>query len=242
MIRNILIIEDKKSHMEALVKIISDLDSNLAVYSAYDIEKAYQISMEQRIHLFLVDIVLRPEKPGDVLGLKFVQEIREVQKYMFVPIIMVTSLEDPKLYSYSQLQCYGYIEKPYNPDQVRKMVTKALKFPIKDDEERSAFFRKDGIIYAVNKAEVIYVENSRRKVVIHSSNDILEIPYKTCDEILQELASDMFVQCSRYTIVNRNYIEKIDYTNRYIQLKYIEEPVEIGVIMKKNFKDKMDKR
>lgn len=240
MIRNVLIIEDKKSHMDALYKIVSEVKSDIKILTAYDIETAYQFSMEYHVHLFLIDIILRPEKPGDVLGLTFAQKIREIENYRFTPIIFITSLEDPKLYSYSQIQCLGYIEKPFSKEQVKKLVLKALEFPIVDDDERYVYFRKDRIVYSKNLKEIIFIENSRRKVAIHCKEDILEIPYKTCGEILAELDSDSFIQCSRYMIVNKRYIERIDYTNRYIKLKGVKDYVEIGAIMRKNFKDKME--
>lgn len=239
MTRNVLIIEDKKSHMDALSHLLAELNREITVFQAFDIEKAYRISMEQHIHLFLVDIVLCPERPGDVMGLRFAQEIREVKKYMFTPLIFITSLEDPKLYSYSQLHCFEYIEKPFHAEKVKRTIAKALEFPITEDEERYVYFRKDGIVYSKSIKEIIYIENSRRKVSIHCENDVLEIPYKTCNEILAEIDSDQFIRCSRYTIVNKQYIERIDYTNRYIKLRNVEEPIEIGAILKKSFKDSM---
>ena len=242
MLRNVLIIEDKKSHMDALCKIISELNKDIIIYTAFNAERAYQISMEYHIHLFLVDIILQPEKPGDVLGLSFAREIREIKKYRFTPLIFVTSLEDPKLYSYSQLHCFGYIEKPYDVEQVKKLVSRALEFPVEDDDERYVYFRKDGIVYSKCIKEIIYIENSRRKVVIHCKNDVLEIPYKTCDEILKEVDSGQFVQCSRYTIINKKYVEEIDYTNRYLKLSGIGELIEIGVIMKKQFRNIMENK
>ena len=116
----------------------------------------------------------------------------------------------------------------------------ALEFPIRDDEERVAYFRKDGIIYAKNINDIIYIENIRRKVVIHCKNDVLDIPNKTSDEIMKELDCDLFVQCSRYAIINTKYIEYVDFTNRYINLKDIEVPVEIGYSMKRRFKEKLE--
>lgn len=237
--RNILILEDKKSHREALYKIVSDLAQDITIYMASDVQKAYQIAMENHIHLFLVDIILCPEKPGDVQGLRFAQEIRGIKKYQFTPLVFITSLEDPKLYSYSQLHCLGYIEKPFSPEQVRKTVLMALKFPIEDDAERLVYFRKDGIVYAKCIKDIIYIENVRRKVIIHCKNDVLEIPYKTCEEIMREVDSELFIQCSRYTIINKKYMEEIDYTNRYIKLKYVKHPVEIGTVMKSRLKEKI---
>lgn len=238
--KNVLILEDKKSHREALYKIVSDLAQDITIYMASDVQKAYQIAMENHLHLFLVDIILCPEKPGDVLGLRFAQEIRKIKKYQFTPLVFITSLEDPKLYSYSQLHCFGYVEKPFSAEKVRKIVLKALEFPVEDDAERFAYFRKDGIVFAKCIKDIIHVENARRKVVIHCKNDILEIPYKTCDELLKEMDSELFIQCSRYAIINKNYIEEIDYTNRYIRLKHIASPVEIGVAMKNKLKERLE--
>jgi DNA-binding LytR/AlgR family response regulator len=198
--------------------------------------------MEQHIHLFLVDIILSPDDPGDVYGLEFAQGIRGIMRYQFTPLIFITSLEDPTFCSYTQLHCFSYIEKPFDPENVQKIIQKALKFPIVDDNERFVYFRKDGIIYSKCVKDVIYIEIARRKIVIHCKDDVLEIPYKTCEEIMRELDSTAFVRCSRYGIINRNYIEEIDYTNRYIKMKYIKEPVEIGIIMKSKFKRMVEEK
>lgn len=240
MLLKVLIVEDNKAHMDALCKILKDLNRDLQVYCAYNLAEAFRLALEQHINLFLVDIILKTDKPGDVSGLNFVREVRDISKYKFTPVIFITSLEDPKLYSYRQLHCFGYIEKPFSVEQVRTTVLDALEFPTKEDDERYVYFRKDGIVYSKCIKEIIHIENSKRKIVIYCINDKLEIPYKTCEEILKELDSDLFVQCSRYDIINRKYIEQIDYINRFVKMKYTEAPVEIGVIMKKSFKQRME--
>lgn len=234
--RNILIIEDKKVHIEALCKIIDSIDNSIEMFCAYNETEAYKIALEHHIHLFLVDIILNTDKSGDVSGLRFVQEIRNVKKYSFTPVIFITSLEDPKLYSYSQLHCFGYIEKPFRIEQVKECVLKALNFPIVSDDERYVYFRKEGIVYSKRVRDIIYIEISRRKILIHCVNDELEIPYKTSEEIMHELDSDMFIKCSRYAIINKEYIDQIDYANRFVKLKHIDQLVEIGIMVKNKFR------
>ena len=238
--RNILILEDKEAHREALYKILSDLAEDITIYTASDVQKAYQITMSDHIHLFLLDIILRPEQSGDVTGLQFAQEIRKVKKYQFTPIVFITSLADPRLYSYSHLHCWSYIEKPLNPEQVRKTVLEALHFPVNEDLERSVYFRKDGIIYAKKIKDILYIENSRRRILLHCRNDILEIPYKSCEEILEELDSKLFVQCSRHIIINKTYLEQIDFVNRYIRLKHVDDLLEIGTVMKNRLREELE--
>lgn len=238
--KNILLLEDKPSHREALYKIISGIPGDIRIHMASDVQRAYQIVMDYHIHLFLVDIILRPELPEDVLGLRFAQRIREIKRYRFTPLVFITSLEDPQLYSYKQLHCLRYIEKPFDPEQVKSIVLEALEFPTQDDEERFAYFRKDGIIYAKHIQDIIYVETKRRKSVIHCKNDVLEVPYQTSDEILRQIDSEHFVRCSRYAIINIKYIEYVDFTNRYIKLKYVTSSIEIGNSMKTKLKERLE--
>lgn len=234
--RRIMILEDDKVSMTSIRLIIEDLHRDVEIFCADSLKEAYSIVMEQQMHLLIVDIVLKPENPGDVSGFRFVQEIRKVKKYEFVPVIFVTSLENPKLYSYTELNCLGYIEKPYDEAQIKRYVLKALDFPVVEDQERCVYFRKEGIAYCKRISEIYYIEISRRKLLVHCENENLEIPYKTCAEILKELDSPAFVQCSRYAIVNKQYIEYIDYARRYIKLKNQKQLIEIGPIMKNKFK------
>lgn len=238
--RNILIVEDNKEHANAICKIVKELNKDIVTYCADNLDDAYKILSRQRIHLFLLDIILDSKNAGDVSGLRFAEQIRAHARYKYTPIIFITSLYDPKVYTYSQLHCYEYIEKPFSVPQVRDTILSALEMPLVQDDDRNVYFRKDGIIYSKKINEIVYIENSRRRISLHCVNEELEIPYKTCDEILRELDSESFVQCSRFAIVNKNFIEQIDYTNRYIKLKYCNEPVDIGIVMGKAFRKMMD--
>jgi len=238
--RNILIVEDNEAHMKALLTIINELHQDVKVYCATSIEEAYQLALMHNMHLFLVDIILDTKNPGDVSGLKFATQMRGFVKYKFIPLVFITSLEDPKLFSYSELNCLGYIEKPFSVEQVRKVISKALEFPIKEDDDRFVHFRKDGITYSVYIRDIIYIQNSRRKIKIVCVNDELEIPYVTCKQILEEIHSKSFIPCSRYCVVNKKYVVQTDYVNRYVKLRHVDKPIEIGIIMKKSFKERME--
>lgn len=238
--RNILIVEDNEAHMNALLAIIKDLHQNVKVYCATNIDDAYSMALKYNIHLFLVDIILNTKNPGDVSGLKFATKMRGFVQYKYIPLVFITSLEDPKLFSYSELNCLGYIEKPFSVGQVKNVIIKALDFPIKEDDDHFVHFRKDGITYSVYIRDIVYIENSRRKIRIVCVNDELEIPYITCKQILEELNSKSFIPCSRYCIVNKKYVVQTDYANRYVKLRHIDEPIEIGIIMKKSFKERME--
>lgn len=233
--KTILILEDNQSSLDMLVKIVEELDLETEVRCATNLEQAYIHLIKGSIDLFLIDIILDSHYAGDVSGIKFVEFIRQQKKYEYTPVIFVTSLDDPRLYSSRDFHCYSYIEKPYNVVQAGKTIREALLMPLQPERSGNIYFRDNGILYKKEKARIVYIENGRRGRIIHATDGDVKLAYLPCKDILQELDSEHFIQCSRYTIVNKNYIEHIDVTNRYIKLRGYREPVEIGVMYKKFF-------
>lgn len=235
--RKILILEDNLAAREHLVGIVGEVDGEKEVYSFDDIKDAYRCAMERTIDLFLIDIILDTSRPGDVSGLKFAENIREVASYRFAPIIFITSLEDSKLYTYEKLHCYSFIEKPFDEEQVKQAVAQCLQFPAGGKESKTLFFRKEGIILAAEREDITYAESREHIMHIHTrQEDVLKIPYLTLKKFLEEVDSVDFIQCSRNTVVNRKYIQNVDIPNRMIRLKGSYGAVEIGVMFKKQMK------
>ncbi|MFQ9514275.1 MAG: LytR/AlgR family response regulator transcription factor [Eubacterium sp.] len=230
--KRVLILEDKEIHRMTLIKMLKEIDESLEVYDAGTVAEAYKISMENMINLFLVDIIIEPEVRGDVSGLKFVEAIRKIPYYSFAPIIFITSLEDPEMCAYRELHCYGYIEKPFDKEEVKSLIYQALKFPQKDNNSINVYFRKDGVVYAIKKEEIIYIEISRKEILIHTEKENIKMPYMPVKQLLKELNSENFIQCNRGCIINKTFVEYIDYVNRYIKICDREEYVEIGRTMK----------
>lgn len=235
MMKTVLIVEDNVRSMEMLVKIIENLRTDVEIKTASSQEAAAILAMKYNIDLFMLDIILNASNPGDVSGMKFVEHIRTLKKYKYTPIIFITALEDPELHAYSDLHCYYYVEKPYDAEKVSSVISEALEFPAAHKEPQNVFFRKDGILYKKEISEILYIENSRAGQTVYCTNGNLKLPYKPNHKILEELASDKFVQCSRYHIINRDYIDKIDTVNRYIQLRNLKTSIEIGNSYKKKF-------
>lgn len=155
--------------------------------------------------------------------------MRSVEKYEFTPIIFITSLEDYQLHAYSELHAYSYIEKPFNMGYVKEIVQKALRFPIKVNEDKTLYLMRDKILFALKSSEIIYVESVRHKLHFYKDDGTtLEVPYKTLKGIFKELKGHKFKQCSRNVIFNEDYLEYIDKVNRYIKLKGTNIVIEIG--------------
>ena len=230
----ILIIEDDAEQLDMLKQLVMAVGANAEIYTADNVTSAYRILMEKTIDVFLADIILDTTKPGDTAGIRLVEKIRKIPKYMFTPVIFITSLEDPAMYAYTDLNCMGYIEKPFAPERVVKLVVKALNYTTEREKEVSLTFRKDGILYPVKLKEIVYMESLNHIMYIHLlDGSVLEIPYKTCKQVMQETDTNCLMQCSRSTLVNKEYVLSIDAPNRFLTLKDDLGMLDIGITYKK---------
>lgn len=233
--KNILIVEDNKACMDALVGIVKECDSASVIYCADNSALAYKYAMEERIDLFLVDIMLDNSVQNDVSGIVFADRIRKLDRYQFVPLVFLTSLEDYRMSAFQNLHCYSYIEKPFDFKKVKEVIRDALKYPVKDERNnRYIYYRKDGILYSLDTEKIIYIETVRRTLFVYLEDDEIKIPYKSCSSMVQELNAEDFLQCSRNVILNRRFIDYVDETNRYIGMKN-GKILEIGRTIKKKF-------
>ncbi len=236
-VKNVIILEDNSTTLEQLRQLVLECGA-YHVYALDNFEDACACVMKNTIDLFLVDIILDTGKPGDTSGLLFVERIRQMEQYMFTPVIFITSLEDPRMYTYENLHCYGFLEKPFDPERVRTLVRNSMHFPKTAQEDKTLFFRKDGIIMAVNRNDIVYVECINHMMRIHTvKKDYLEIPYYTMKKILAEIDSADMIQCSRSSAVSRKFIHSVDIPNRFIQLKDGLGTVEIGLTYKKSMRE-----
>ena len=133
--KRVLIVEDNKKHMEALQTLLSDIE-DIQIIKAYNMTEAcYMLSLYD-FSLFIVDIVLDTEKANDVSGINLVKHIRDIERYEFTPVIFITSLEDPQLYTYRDLHCYQYIEKPFDKEKTQKIILEKVFQQDQEFEER----------------------------------------------------------------------------------------------------------
>ena len=120
--KEVLILEDKSETRKVLAGLVKEVHSDAVIYEAADEKTAYDIAMKRTIDLFLVDIILHPQQHDDVSGGEFAQNIRKVDKYLFTPILIITSMYDPKMCMYSSVHCYQFIEKPFDFEKVKQII------------------------------------------------------------------------------------------------------------------------
>lgn len=234
--KRILILEDNVDSREYMEKIVRDAcQEQDLIFACANVEDAYRYAANSNIDLFIIDIMMKTGAVNDVSGLIFVEHMRERQCYLFTPIIFVTALQDLNRYTIEHLRCHTFIEKPYDNQKVRDIVAEALLFPGKRPVRKYYSFKQDGIIVQIASNEFVYAEVDQHRIVLHKSNGEAEkITYMSLHRLLEEIGDNDIFQCSRNTVVNRAYIDKVDFVNRVISLKDELGSIEIGVTYKNN--------
>lgn len=233
--KKVLILEDNTAAREQLERIVQEIDIKCEVYSFDNVKDAYHCACEKIIDLFLVDIILDTSKPGDVSGLQFVESIRQMNHYFKTSVIITTSLEDPRLFTYRYLHCYAFIEKPFDVKEVKSLILECLEYNGGIQVGKRIPYRVDGISVILEREKIIYAECRRRNLYIHMEDgEVLSIPYITLKRFIEDADSPKFVQCRKDTVFNIDYLQSVDRTNRYIQFKGIPDKIEIGLGYLKN--------
>lgn len=219
--KSVLIVENDAEQLIQLKKLAKAAGENINIYLADNSAMAYQFLLEKTIDVFLVDVVLDSAKPGDISGIRLAERLKEIPKYMFTPVFLITSLADPAMYAYTKLNCISIIKKPFDPLKIVKRVKTALNYTTVREKEVSLFFRKDNILYPVKMKEIVYMESLQQSMYIHIINSpVLEATRKSCKYVLQEEdISNSLLQCSKGTLVNKEYILEIDAAYKFLTLK-----------------------
>lgn len=234
--RKVLILEDNGAIQELLRDIFESLEVQSTLCITDSVQEAYAAAVDDFIDLFVVDVVLDHSRTTDVSGITFVERIRGIGHYRLTPVVFITGVEDPKLYAYTQLHCYSYLEKPFDFQKTAVLFSEILKSVSGRPEiSENFYFRKDGVLYSVETRKIVFVEIQAKKLHLRCEDDLMILPYVPLARFTKDLDPRYFLQCSRSTIVNRRYISSVDTVNNYIVLKHHMGRLDIGRVMKTEF-------
>lgn len=227
--KRVMIVEDESSTRQLLAKIVKTVERRAEIVEFPTIDGVYDAAMKNHFDLFLLDIIMFPQIQGDLSGLRFAEKIRTVKEYEFTPIIFVTALEDAELYAYSKLHSFGYIEKPFLVEYVKKVISDAWRYLESKQKDDSLLVRKDGIVYSIKCSEIVYVESMLHQLYFHKENgEVVKSRYKSLQDLMKEIDDRKFIQCSRNVIINKDFVSNVDGINKYVTMREIKEPVCIG--------------
>ena len=237
---NVLILEDKESTREALREIVLSCHGVDKVLCFGRRKDAYLAAMDNKIDLFLVDIILEPKKINDNSGIAFAESIRKYRGYRMTPIIFITVLMGLERELLNKIHCYNYIEKPIGDGRiVREQIEEVLDgiASVEHSEEKEHVpLHYDGIGYVIYLDDVIFFENKRGTLYIHQVDDEIVIPHLLAKNFSRMIKKTKFLEPIYGTYVNAKHIINVDFRNREVYMKD-NRVVPIGGRKYKQFKE-----
>lgn len=235
----ILILEDNEDSLRALTAMVEAESEHIEVKTAKNLARAREILEEDEnfFQAFFLDISLQEKNQEDTSGIAFAEEIRALKKYAFTPIIMITSIASMELEAYRKLHCYQYITKPYQKEEITKLVHKLL-LQSRKSVEASVIIKRDGINYRLLCKDIVYIQAVPRGICIILKQEKMNVSYVSIRNIKEKLPAEQFIQCHRMYLVNLDYIECADFVNGIINLK-TKNTVEIGVTYKNEIRRRL---
>lgn len=237
----IFILEDQEMSRRALKELIISTDHHeeIVVDSASSFEEGkHYVESSNTYDAFFLDINLDESNPTDESGLELARFIRTYGKYEFTPVIMVTSIAKLEMAAYRELHCYQYLLKPYVEEDVRNVVKKLLAIR-NVKEEKTIVVKKDGINYRIKCNAIVYVQAVPRGVCLYLKKESMRVPYLTIVKLMEQLPEEDFIQVHRMFVVNRKYIDNVDFVNRMIKMTGYDENIELGGTYKQKLKDEL---
>lgn len=244
---NVLILEDNLEVAEAMKSIILKIDQRAEIHIETKAASGYKTALESTVSLFLIDIILDKTKKGDVSGLDFASSIRNIPKYKHADMIIMSALIDEKLYAYSQLHCYSYLEKPFDIQTTEEILTELIQHRCSETarenrKEQTLFIRSEGIFYPVKESEIIYIEFHSRHSILITRENSYKVHKSVIRDWLEKSDRNRFVICSRFEAVNMDYVEYIDLRLGILRLRNIDKLIKIGQNGRKNILEVMNSR
>ncbi len=239
--KQILLLEDNEYTRNKLIKVLKSLEQEVNVFAYANQREAFGCAMTHRIDLFLVDIILCPKERNDFSGISFVEKIRECASCAAAEVVFITSIAGLEVDLLHRVHCYDYIEKPIDEKRIKRIVNEILNRGERVSKlPERIYFRNNGISYPIEVEEIRYVMYQNRVLNVYTGEESIKVPNLPLKRFLEQVRDSIFLCPLKGTAVNIAYIESIDYVNQYINLKGIKEPLSMGPVMKKRFRDEYE--
>lgn len=205
---NYIIIEDQKGALENL-QIALESHTNLVFKGkAENIKEGLSLCLKQKPNLIFLDVEL-----GNEIGFDLIEELRAF--YNTLPLIIMTTAHDHYAKQAVNNDVLYFLSKPIDNDELQKALT---KFEKAQAEQRNHLVIKDKNGHTLMQYEdIIYIEAQSNYCDIYLKYGKKNTVSKTLKEI-ESLLPNTFLRTHKSYLVNTQYIEKVNTTQKQIIL------------------------
>lgn len=197
----ILIVEDEVFIAE-MIKLYLEEQGHQVVGICISCEEAIAACEREKPQLVLLDIRLYGEKSGIDVA-KFLQSQSEK-----TPFVYLTSQHDRRIFNLAlETIPYGYLTKPLQKMSLWTTIESAYRLFL-DNKEKITLTISDGNkSHRINEEEIICVKSDHVYSNVHLADGRTIMTRKPLNQLLQNIPSQILLQCHRSFIINTQYIK-----------------------------------
>lgn len=211
---NIIICEDKAEYIKEIRRILKDflaeedIECNIKSFNKYEDTVNYIKSLGYYEDcLYILDIGLKEDKNGLMLG----REIRGIDDYKGEMIYITAYIHQVSNVFKYKLRILDFIDKGFKlEEELREALKVYLKIYKEKIENGSLVFKEGTDVFLVKHQDIVWIETDKqtKKLIIHTIKEEISTR-QTLKEVQEKLTSD-FIQVHRSSIVNKNYVKKLE--------------------------------
>lgn len=237
--KRVLLLNDNDVWQEIVIRTIRSLDGNIEICTVCNGSDGYKAAIENTIDVFIVNAVLCNRR-DNLSGMSFISRIRECDKYLFAPVIVICGSKSQVRDIFREHHCYDYIEKPYNIEYLKRVVAGALKYKTPEAQRKFVYIKQNSVQVALKCKNIVHIQMKDRILRVYTiSGGMYDVYYKSCAELLEDVGCTFLFQCSRSSIINLEHVVDVDFGSRYIMMS-TGERVRIGVTYVELLKRKLN--
>jgi len=207
---NILLVEDEEPFLKSYAGLLGKIKSEITVFPVTSGEDALVILKQNPIDGSFLDI----ELPG-ISGLTLATKIREMEKYHFLPIVLVTGHDYNSPETFKATHCFDYISKPFTEAD---FMERAKSFIREIRAQRKQIQQRERMLILptytgterVKLTDILYAEKTAtREIRIVTFGHVYLRRNTPLEQFLIEIDDEMFTNSSKSCIVNTANISQI---------------------------------
>jgi DNA-binding LytR/AlgR family response regulator len=216
--KQVLVVEDNPVTYQLLCELLQCCHEHVTILWARQTAAASRLIRNYPVELIMVGRTADDRYRNAGMGLAWIAQIRSMEQYRFVPVIMVSIPPAEYETAFRKLHCYGILTRPFSKETAVPLLQDALRYRM---PQKSSFFciRQKQLIFPMSVSDIVYIEHMRRKLLIHTRMGEFQSVYQSCSKTAAQMAGDGFAVCARGIVVNLHYVSNLDRKNRAVVLK-----------------------
>lgn len=195
---NIAIVDDEKVIREQMKGLIVKYkpDSNLAAFSMGE-----ELLAEGK----LFDVIFLDIQMEGMNGIDTAKAYRQTREETV--LIFITGVKE-YVFEAFDVSAFHYLLKPIDEQKFIEVFNRAINEVEKRKRQEQLFIKTRNRSITLKRDNILYIESRRKKVEIHTTEEVIEI-YAAMNELEEQLGSS-FYRCHRGYLVNMSHIAEYD--------------------------------